>query len=462
MTTPAFPAPRSDWPAPAPTALYGPDFAADPGVVYDQLRRQGPVAPVELSPGVPATLVVDYRTAREVLNNPSLYRKDSRRWQQRAPADADVVPMMSWRPNCLYADGIDHDRLRTAVTDSLGRIDTHALRRSVARHADRLISEFGPAGQADLLGQYAARLPLLAIVELFGCPPQLGDELAGHVRAVFDGVDAARRNAALSQCLQILMRIKHEKRGADVTSWLIDHPAALTSEELLHQLVVLMGAGVDPSQNWICNTVRLLRSDQRFSGDLTGGGLSIRDALHEVLLADPPMANYAIHYPARDVMLDGVLLRRDEPVVISFAAINRQLADAADETGTRAHVAFSAGPHECPAQDVAFVIASVAIEKLLSRLPDLKLAVPADELTWRPGPFHRALQALPVRFSPIDAVFTEAVSPEGVQPCETTAETTTRVPSTLEAPTSTARESSSAPGVLRRGWNSLVAWWRGQ
>lgn len=455
MSTPAFPTPRSSAPADTPVPLHGPDFAIDPGAVYERLRQeQGPVARVELGPGVPATLVVDYLTAREVLNNPSIYRKDSRRWQERAPADASVVPMMSWRPNCLYADGAEHDRLRTAVTDSVGRIDTHALRRSVARHADRLINEFGPTGQADLLGQYAAQLPLLAIVELFGCPPELGVELAGHVRAVFDGIDAARRNAALSQCLQVLIETKRQDRGADVTSWLMDHPAALTDEELLHQLVVLMGAGVDPTQNWICNALRLLRSDQRFSGDLTGGGLSIGDALHEVLLADPPMANYAIHYPIRDVSLEGVLLRRDEPVVISFAAINRQLAKEADETGTRAHVAFSAGPHECPAQDVAFVIASVAIEKLVSRLPDLRLAVPAEELAWRPGSFQRGLQALPVLFSPVEPVFTE-----GVRPCETPPPP---MPSMSREPMSTVKESSSERGGLRRVWSSLVAWWHGQ
>ena len=47
------------------------------------------------------------------------------------------------------------------------------------------------------------------------------------------------------------------------------------------------------------------------------------------------------------------------------------------------------------------MIASVAIEQLLDRLPDIELAVPLEELTWRPGPFHRALAALPVRFPPV-------------------------------------------------------------
>ncbi|MEV5839686.1 cytochrome P450, partial [Nocardia sp. NPDC052112] len=39
--------------------LYSPEFAANPHRVYDEMRRQyGSLAPVELAPGVPATLVV--------------------------------------------------------------------------------------------------------------------------------------------------------------------------------------------------------------------------------------------------------------------------------------------------------------------------------------------------------------------------------------------------------------------
>lgn len=35
------------------------------------------------------------------------------------------------------------------------------------------------------------------------------------------------------------------------------------------------------------------------------------------------------------------------------------------------------------------------------RLGDLELSVPQSELLWRPGPFHRALVHLPVRFTPV-------------------------------------------------------------
>ncbi|MGY2062489.1 cytochrome P450, partial [Nocardia gipuzkoensis] len=40
------------------------------------------------------------------------------------------------------------------------------------------------------------------------------------------------------------------------------------------------------------------------------------------------------------------------------------------------------------------------IDQLLDALPEIRLAVPGPALQWRPGPFHRALAALPVVFPP--------------------------------------------------------------
>ncbi|MFB7505586.1 cytochrome P450, partial [Streptomyces broussonetiae] len=102
-------------------------FAADPHQVYDRLRAHGPAGPVELAPGVDATLVVGYETALRVLQNPTLFARDSRRWKAlnegRIGLDNPVLPMMAYRPNCLFTDGSVHLRLRKAVTDSLTRLN---------------------------------------------------------------------------------------------------------------------------------------------------------------------------------------------------------------------------------------------------------------------------------------------------------------------------------------------------
>jgi hypothetical protein len=100
------------------------------------------------------------------------------------------------------------------------------------------------------------------------------------------------------------------------------------------------------------------------------------------------------------------------PVVISFAGANSDpaLAEARRVHSRGAHLAWGAGSHACPAKDPAQVIAITAVEQLLNALPDITLAVPEEELQWRPGPFHRALATLPVAFSPAPATRMAAAS----------------------------------------------------
>ncbi|GLY83330.1 cytochrome P450 [Actinoallomurus iriomotensis] len=386
-------------PRPRPTPLYGADFAADPGRVYDHLRGYGQAAPVELAPGVPATLVLGYEAALSVLRDPEAFPKDPRRWQRNIPPDCPVLPLMMYRPNCLYTDGATHARLRRAVNDSLQRLDVHTLREHVEHSAGELIAQFAHDGEADLVTQYARPLPILIFNQMFGCPGPLGERLAAGVKGIFDVVDAEKAYVELVQCLIELVALKRRRPGQDVASWLLQHPVGLTDEEAMYQLVILMGAGTEPEQNLIANALHLLLSDDRFAGDVSSGSLAVDDALDEVLWTDPPLANFGITYPVRDLTLAGTHLPADQPVVVSFTAANNDPATFSDQrAGNRAHLAWSAGPHRCPAQGHARLIATIAIERLLDSLPDMDLAIPTDRLQWRPGPFHRALDALPVTF----------------------------------------------------------------
>ncbi|WP_026360150.1 cytochrome P450 [Amycolatopsis nigrescens] len=460
MTSPAGRQPSPGCPAHnGRMPLYGPEFAADPARTYEELRRQGPIAPVELAEGVPASLVVGYGAVLEVMRNPSTFPRDPRRWQQGLAPDCPVLPMMMYRPNCLFTDGAVHARLRGAVTDSLARVDPNMLRGYVERTAETLIAEFAATGSADLLNDYAMSLSLRVFNHLYGCPPAIGDGLVSGMRGIFDMIDPEQANAELTRCMAELIALKRRQPGPDVPSWMMAHRARLTDEEMLHQLVLLMGAGTEPEQNLIANGVRLLLSDDRFAGDLSGGSLPVEEALDEVLWTDPPMANYSASYPQSDLDFLGARLPAAQPVVISFAAANTDPALVAEQrSGNRAHLAWGAGVHTCPAQQHARLIASAAIETLLDGLPDVQLAVPVDELVWRPGPFHRALTALPVRFTPVAVPVPFADTPGESRWTAQTAPSS----STPPAATSRPKPPSSASSAPRRWWNSLVRWWHGR
>jgi cytochrome P450 len=391
--------PAADGGSPARCPMHGADFADDPHAVYDALRAQGPAGPVELAPGVDATLVVGHEAALRVLQNNTLFARDSRRWnalrEGRIAPDSPVLPMMMFRPNCLFTDGAEHLRLRKAVTDSLDAVDGRQLARDVRQMADFLIDRFSERGRADLIEEYAKLLPLLVFNKLFGCSADIGDRLTRSMAAIFEGRDAIRADQELTACLMELVALKRREPGDDVTSRLVQHPAGLNDTELKDQLVMLMGAGVEPERNLIGNTVLLMLSPQ-------GSGLLIEEAVEQVLWDNPPIANYATHYPKQDVELGGTRLPEGTPVVISFAGANADpaLNQARRSRSQGAHLSWGAGPPTAPASSPAQVIALTAVEKLFNELDELALDAPAEDLRWRPGAFHRALASLPVRFSP--------------------------------------------------------------
>ncbi|SUA80484.1 Cytochrome P450 107B1 [Nocardia otitidiscaviarum] len=382
--------------------LYAPEFAADPHRAYREMRQKfGAMAPVELAPGIPATLVLGYRTAVRIFNDPDRFPADPRIWQESVPADCPVLPMMQWRPNALRNAGAAHARYRQANTAGLAGIDQFALPGVVEQIAVPLINEICVAGAADLVRDYAFPLAFDVLNHLLGCPVDIAAQAAEGLRAIFEGIGADRGNGLLVDALSRLARQKRAQPGDDITTRLLRHPADLSDIEMVHQLATLYGAGIEPQQNLIVNALLLILLDGRFGGDVLGGSLSTRDALDEVLFDDPPMANFCISFPRQPVVLDNVWLPAHQPVVISMAACNTDPEIRSGQlAGNRSHLAFGAGPHACPASSLAYLIAQEAIDQLLDALPDIRLAVPSDELSWRPGPFHRALTALPVTFTP--------------------------------------------------------------
>ncbi|MEU5148671.1 cytochrome P450 [Streptomyces yangpuensis] len=387
-------------------ALYESEFAADPHAAYTRMRTQyGPLVPVDLAPGVPATLVIGYSQARRILNDEDRFPADPRVWEQAIPDTCPVRPMMEWRPNALRSSGPAHSRYRAANSSALDGVDQHHLHALVQRVAADTIAEFRPAGHADLLAQFAWPIAFRVLSALLGCPDGIGHRIADGMAKIFDGVNAAAGNQILAQAVSELVALRRKQPGRDIASRLIAHPARLDDTEMAHQLVTLYGAGIEPLTNLITNAILKLLTDEEFSANVHAGGASVREALDTVLYRDPPLANYCITYPPQPVNVDGIRLPAHQPVVISMAACNNDPAlKTGGGSGDRAHLSWSTGPHACPARSHAYLIAETAITHLLDALPEMDLACPPDALTWRPGPFHRALTHLPVLFpAPITA-----------------------------------------------------------
>lgn len=396
----------------APVRLSDPRFITDRVGFYEWLRAEyGPVVPLLVDGDTPAWLVIGYRELHHVLSTPSVFARSSRRWNgwNRLPGDSWLLPVLNPLPNMLFAEGEDHRRRSAAVEAALGGVDPHELRAVVARIADRLIDGFCGNSRADLRADYAAWMPRLTIGWMYGMEDQEADRAARAMSVLFDTSEAGAHRAYQDLMSQLAMLVHSRRKhpGPDVVSRLAAGRAEYTDEELTAEIMAILGSGDQTTAEWIGNALRLMLTDERFSASFSGARSNVRDALAEVLWEDSPSQMNTGRYVAHDVELGSRLLRSGDMVVLGYGAANRDPrvragAPVGSGQANHAHLSFSHGPHACPyaGRGVAETIATTAVEILLDRLPDVELAIPAEDVRWRPSPMARGVLSLPVTFTP--------------------------------------------------------------
>ncbi|WP_405881539.1 cytochrome P450 [Streptomyces sp. NBC_01136] len=400
---------------PAPVPLSGPRFQTEPAALYREMRRDhGAVTPVVLDGDIPAWLVLGYRELHQVTGDPVLFSRDSELWNQwdRIPDDWPLLPMIGRKqPSILYTVGERHRERAAMISDALEAVDPSELRSHAEKFADELIDAVCAKGETDIVGDYAALLPVRILATLYGFAEEQGP---GLVTALNDMVNGRENALAGQQHLATSMaQLIADRKAApanDVVSRMLANTAGFTDEEIIQDLMVMMAAGHQPTADWIGNSLRLMLTDERFAASLFGGRHSVAEAMNEVLWEDTPTQNVAGRWASRDTQLGGRRIRTGDLLLLGLQGANSDPQVRTDGSaltgGNNAHFSFGHGEHRCPfpAQEVAEVIARTGIEVVLDRLPDIDLAVPAESLTRRPSPWLRGLTELPVRFTPTPAL----------------------------------------------------------
>ncbi|MFI9628513.1 cytochrome P450 [Streptomyces sp. NPDC052042] len=389
--------------------FYGPEAERDPHGLYDRLRAEhGSVAPVLLHEDVPAWLVLGHSENLHVTRTPSQFSRDSRRWRALQEGtvgpDHPLAPIFTWQPVCVFADGATHERQRGAVTDSMDRIDTRGVRRHINRFSNRLVNEFCQEGQVDLVGQFAERLPMMVMCAVLGMPEEYNDRMVQAARDMTRGTETAiASNAYVLDVLTRLVKRRRREPADDFASWLIEHPAGLNDQEVSEHLRLILIASYEATANLIANVLRMVLTDPRFRARLSGGHMTVPEAVEQTLWDEPPFTAVFGRWAVGDTELGGKQIRAGDALIVGIAPANTDPVVrpdlGADMVGNRAHLAFSGGPHECPGQDIGRAIADAGVDALLMRLPDLELAVDESELRWIGNIMSRHLVELPADFA---------------------------------------------------------------
>ncbi|MFD8421944.1 cytochrome P450 [Streptomyces sp. NPDC059466] len=399
----------------APVPLSGPRFQTEPAELYREMRRDhGAVASVVLDGDIPAWLVLGYRELHQVTGDPVLFSRDSDLWNQwdRIPDDWPLLPMIGRKqPSILYTVGERHRERAAMISEALEAVDPFELRSHAERFADELIDAACAKGEIDLVGDYAALLPVRVLATLYGFSEEQGPGLVTALNDMINGrAGALAGQQHLAGSMAQLLADRKAGPANDVVSRMLADPSGFTDEEIIQDLMVMMAAGHQPTADWIGNSLRLMLTDERFAASLFGGRNSVAEAMNEVLWEDTPTQNVAGRWASRDTQLGGHRVRAGDLLLLGLQGANSDPQVRTDGSaltgGNNAHFSFGHGEHRCPfpAQEVAEVIARTGIEVVLDRLPDIDLAVPAGSLTRRPSPWLRGLTELPVRFTPVPAL----------------------------------------------------------
>jgi cytochrome P450 len=377
---------------------------------YEELRGCDGMAVVQPPYGKCTYLAVRHEDVRTVLGDARFSR--ARSVGEDEPRVHPFVP----RPDALSAmDPPEHTRLRKALTGAFTVRRMQALRPRVAQIVDDLLDQVEKQGPpADLVAAFAHPMPIMVICEVLGVPfgdrdrfanwammtlatASSGvsmDEIADARKQMFGylaGLVAARRAEPANDLLSVLAEA-HDEGGR------------LTESEMLGLASSVLVAGHETTANQIASFVYTLMVNPNRWQELRVTPDLVPRAVEELLRVAPVTATAGFSRMAtEDIQVGSQLVRAGERVMPTLFSANQDPAAFPDPKAVDfhrdnigSHVAFSYGAHHCPGSNLARMELQVALGSLVGRFPDLRLAVPADEVAWKASLLSRGPQSLPV------------------------------------------------------------------
>ncbi|WP_410653313.1 cytochrome P450 [Amycolatopsis sp. cmx-4-54] len=350
------------------------------------IRRQDeePVGRVRLASGEDAWLVTRYADIRSLLSDPRF-----RPWVP-GTGSADGGGLL------FTMSGPEHARLRRIAAKALTPRRVELLRPRLetiaAESAAKLISQDRPA---DVLNEYAIPFALAALNELLGVPQAARGDLRAwtdSIVAVFTAPNYAEMAEAaqnLGGYFAELVEAKRKTPGDDLLTGLLeardDSGDSLRPDKITQLAFAIMIAGYVPPANALARAVLRLAAEPALPRDPAG----IPALVEELLRQDQGSATDQGRIAVEDAEIGGVPIRAGEFVLAPLRAGNHDRRrfpepDLADLSRTPGHLTFGHGPHHCLGAALARTELQAGIAALLAAAPRLRLAVPFDELTWRP------------------------------------------------------------------------------
>jgi cytochrome P450 len=358
----------------------------DPPPALRDLRERCPVAHVQMYDGLDAMLLTRHADIRALLGADNASADTSRPGFPHASETARSIRM----GQRVFArmDAPVHTEHRRMVNRPFLMPRVRELKPRLEALVAEMLDQFQSLPQpADLVADFANRVPSTVIVELLALP--LSDSAFFQNRLeVWHSLsstpaESSQAKRDLTDYLEDAIAGRRLNPGDDLMSQLITEQldtGNLSLEQLLQILHVLLVGGYETTANMIAlGTILLLRHPEQLAA-LKSDPALWPNAIEELLryLSVAHQATYRL--ALADVPIPSGVVPEGTAVIAPVMAANRDPEvfpdpDSLDiRRDSRAHLAFGFGVHQCLGQSLARVELQVVFERLFARLPDLRLA----------------------------------------------------------------------------------------
>ena len=350
-----------------------PEFSA---TLYETLSEAREKCPVAWDETRGCWFVVGGQTLFDVAHDWETYSSalgvGGPQFPQLLPMDADPPQHRDWRRV-----------LNPFFTKKILETTEAGIRAIAERLVDRLPAE----GPVEMVAAFARPLPgqvfFSQILDLPDDELEHCQELVERAVLLNNVEQMVAAQTELNEYVRMLVARRQARPAGDDLLGAVVH-AEINGEpvrldDAVSIVTMLIFGGLETTTNTLGSTLLQLGRDQELQQRLRDNPELLPASVEEFLRLHAPTIDLS-RYVTRPTVLEGLSIEAGQRVALSFAAANRdpKIFENPDEFSLERphnrHYAFGVGIHRCLGSNLARLVLRVALEVLLQRLRDIKVA----------------------------------------------------------------------------------------
>lgn len=399
--------------------LFGPEANKTWFDTYRELREREPVYRV---PGTNLFVLTRYDDIAMVVRDSERFSNEAEKHGGEplllCPEAHAIFRERGWpKAFPLAQDPPEHKRFRALVNHFFTGARLEGSRPLIERHVHRLIDALPSGGDVEFIAAFAEPLPAAVITDLLGLAHEDNEDLKrwsfawalpfarGLSRE--QEIWVAEQGVEFQHYLKTQIDARRAAPRGDIISELAHarlDDRALDDGEIISMIDHLYIGGNETTAFALASALWLMLRDRSVYEALCADPSRIKGFVEEVLRLESPTQGL-YRTATRDTEIRGVAIPRGATIHMRFAAANRDPevfeepeCIRFDRPNAMRHMAFSQAEHHCPGSGLSRLEMQIAIEAIIKRLGNLRLAEGRNEFEHQPGFVLRALKSLHIAF----------------------------------------------------------------